>query len=169
MDKGQRFDVEWRPTIYGTVNIKTTHRDLHFKIQVYPRLGNVIKSFNSRLQASIPMILQGIRNQAAGALRLIHNLASKEDQAVGGFNIEVTVKAKSLQDAHRLVEDTGFLDPSYWLRAGDGNVAQRGLTAKLVTKKGLLAKANWVYNQVAQSNVFVGPQPTNHQRNRSRL
>jgi hypothetical protein len=42
------------------------------------------------------------------------------------------------------------------LRAGDGNVAQRGLTAQLVIKEGLLANANWVYNQAAQSNVFVG-------------
>jgi hypothetical protein len=98
---------------YGTVNIKTTHRNRHFKIKVYPRLVHVIKSFNSRLQASVPKTLQGIRNQAAGALRMIHNLASKEDQAVGGFRIEVTVKAKSLQDAHRLVDDTGFLNPSY--------------------------------------------------------
>lgn len=141
---------------YGSVNIKTTHRNRHFKIKVYPRLVHVIKSFNSRLQASVPKTLQGIRNQAAGALRMIHNLASKDDQAVGGFRIEVTVKAKSLRDAHRLVDDTGFLNPSYWLKAGDGNVAYRGLTAQLVTREGLLANANWVYNQAVQSKVFVG-------------
>jgi hypothetical protein len=34
---------------YGTVNIKTTHRDRHFKIKVYARLVHVIKSFNNRL------------------------------------------------------------------------------------------------------------------------
>jgi hypothetical protein len=58
--------------------------------------------------------------------------------------------------AHRLVNDTDYLDPSYWLNAGDGNVASRGLTAQLVTREGLLANANWVYNQAAQSNIFAG-------------
>jgi hypothetical protein len=68
----------------------------------------------------------------------------------------VTVKAKSLQDAHQLVDETGFLNPSYWLKAGDGNVAYRGLTAQLVTREGLLANAHWVYNQAVQAKVFVG-------------
>ena len=73
---------------------------------------------------------------------MIHNLASKEDQAIGGFWIDVTVKAKSLQDAHRLADDTGFINPSYWLKGGDVNVAYRGLTAQLVTREGLLANDN---------------------------
>jgi len=50
----------------------------------------------------------------------------------------------------------GFLNPSYWLKAGDRNIAYRGWTAQLVTREGLLANANWVYNQAVQSNVFVG-------------
>ena len=120
------------------------------------RVVHVIKSFNSRLQALVPETLQGIRHQAAGSLRTIHNLASKEDQAVGGFQMKVNGAAKGLGDAHRLVDDTGFLNPSYWLKAGDGNVAYRGLTAQLVTREGLLANANWVYNQAIQSKVFVG-------------
>lgn len=140
---------------YGTVNIKATHRNRNFRVKVYPRLVHLIKSFNSRLQGSIPKTLQGIRNQLASALRLIHNLASKDNHGVGRFRIEVTVKAKSLQEAHRLVNDTGFLDSSYWLKAVDGHVARRGLTAKLVTREGLLANANWVYNQAAQSDIFT--------------
>jgi hypothetical protein len=141
---------------YGTVNIKAAHRNRKYKVKVYPRMVHVIKSFNIRLQGSIPKTLQGIRNQLASALRMIHNLASKDNRGVEGFRIEVTVKAKSLQEAHRLVNDTSFLDPSYWLKAGDGHVARRGLTAKLVTREGLLANANWVYNQAAQSDIFTG-------------
>ena len=141
---------------YGTVNIKATHRNRNFRVKVYPRLVHLIKSFNSRLQGSIPKTLQGIRNQSASALRMIHNLASKDNHGVGRFRIEVTVKAKSLQEAHQLVDETSFQDPSYWLKAGDGHVARRGLTAKLVTREGLLANANWVYNQAAQSDVFTG-------------
>jgi len=152
---------------YGTVNIKTVNCSRHFKIKVYPRLDCVIKSFNNRLQASVPKTLQGIRNQAAGAQRVIHNCASKEDQAVVDIRIEVTIKANSLQDAHRLGEETGFLDPSYWLRVGDGNVAKRGLTAQLVIKEGLLANANSVHSQAAQSNVFVGAAADKPTKNRS--
>lgn len=64
--------------------------------------------------------------------------------------------AKSLQDAHRLLNNTDHLDTSYWLKAGDGNVAGRGLTAQLVTKQGLLANAHWVNNQAAQYNILAG-------------
>jgi hypothetical protein len=125
---------------YGTINIKTTYRNRLFKIKVDPLLVHGIKSFNSRLQGSIPETLQDIRSRAAGALRLIHNLASKEDQAVGGFLIEVTVKVKGLREAHQLVINTDFLDPSYWpssyrLKASHGNVASKGLTAHLVSKE----------------------------------
>jgi hypothetical protein len=141
---------------FGTVNIKTTHLNRKFSIKVYPRLVHVIKSFNSRLQGSIPKTLQGVRNQVAASLRMIHNLSGKRAESMGGFRIEVTVKAKSLKEAHRLVMATGFLEPEYWLKAGDGRHTIKGLTAKLVTKEGLLANANWVYDQATQANLFAG-------------
>ena len=142
-DEGSISD-EFRFISYWTVmaTLTTTHCNRHSKIKLYPGLVHVIKSFSSRLQVSVPKTLQGIQNQAAGALCMIHNLASKEDQAIGGFRIDVTVKAKSLQDAHRLADDTGFINPSYWLKGGDVNVAYRGLTAQLVTREGLLANDN---------------------------
>ncbi|RSH85341.1 hypothetical protein EHS25_004737 [Saitozyma podzolica] len=76
--------------------------------------------------------------------------------AVGGFRIEVTVKAPSLRQAHRLVMATNFLDPSYWLGAAEGPHAAHLLTANLVTREGFLANANWVYQQAAQANIFQG-------------
>lgn len=159
---GRQNGVEHYPMLvpgsnnYGTVNIRSTHRTRNFHIKVYPRLVHVIKSFNSRLQASIPKTLQGIRNQVAGSLRMIHSLSSKDDTALGGFRIEVTVKAKSLREAHRLVTATGFLNPHYWLGIGDGPHAREGLMAKLVTREGLLANANWVYEQALRAKMFTG-------------
>jgi len=141
---------------FGTVNIKAVHCGRHFKIKMYPRLVHLIKSFNSRLQGSIPKTLQGVRNQAASALRMIHNLTSKDENAIGGFRIEVTVKAKTLQEAHRLVNATNFLDPGHWLQTDEGTSARKGVDAMLVTREGLLANANWVYDQAAQANVFIG-------------
>lgn len=141
---------------YGTVNIKVTHQLRHFSLKVYPKVIHVIKSFNSRLQGSIPKTLQGVRNQVAASLRMIHSLTSKDDKALGGFRIEVTVKAASLREAHKLVKATGFLDPKYWLGIGDGPHPPTPLSAQLVTREGLLANANWVYQQAAQANIFEG-------------
>ena len=148
---------------YGTVNIKATHASRHYSIKIYPRLVHVIKSFNSRLQGSVPKTLQGIRNQAAASLRMVHNLASKDDIAVGGFRIEVTIRAPSLRQAYGLVKRTNFLNPSYWLGVGNGPHTAHILTAKLVTREGLLANANWTYQQAAQATIFNGQaadQPT---------
>lgn len=159
---GRRHGLKHYPMLlpgsgnYGTVHINTTHKSRHFSLKVYPRIVHVIKSFNSRLQGSVPKTLQGVRNQVAACLRMIHSLTSKGDMALGGFRIEVTVKAQSLRAAHKLVTATGFLDPSYWLGIGEGPHADLQLTANLVTRKGLLANANWVYQQAVQADLFHG-------------
>jgi predicted component of type VI protein secretion system len=160
--EGRRHGLKHHPMLvpgsdkYGTVNIKATHRSRHFSVKVYPRIVHVIKSFNSRLQGSVPNSLQGVRNQVAAGLRMIHNLTGKDAMALGGFRIEVTVKAPSLRQAHRLVKATNFLNPSYWLGAAEGPHAALLLTANLVTREGFLANANWVYQQAAQANIFQG-------------
>jgi hypothetical protein len=141
---------------FGTVNLKATHQSRHFSIKVYPRIVHVIKSFNSRLQGSVPKTLQGVRNQVAACLRMIHSLTGKEEKALGGFRIEVTVKAPSLAQAHALVKATDFLLPSYWLGIGDGPHTANLLSANLVSREGLLANANWVYQQAVQADVFRG-------------
>lgn len=87
---------------------------------------------------------------------MIHSLTGKDDKALGGFRIEVTVKAHSLREAHRLVKSTGFLNPSYWLGLGDGPHPPTTLSAQVITRKGLLADANWVYQQAAQADIFHG-------------
>jgi len=52
-----------------------------------------------------------LQDEGSKVLRTIHTLASKEHHSVGDFRIEVTVKSKSLHEAHQLVEDTGFFEP----------------------------------------------------------
>jgi hypothetical protein len=159
---GRRHGVTHYPMMipgsggYGTVNIDATHGSRHFSLKVYPKVIHVIKSFNSRLQGAVPKTLQGVRNQVAASLRMIHSLTSKDDKALGGFRIEVTVKAPSLRAAHKLVKASGFLDPAYWLSIGDSPHSTTPLSAQLVTREGLLANANWVYQQAAQANIFEG-------------
>lgn len=141
---------------FGTVNIKAVHEHRNFTIKVYPKMVHVIKSFNSRLQGGIPKTVSGVRNQVAAGLRMIHSLSGKDAMALGGFRIEVTVKAPSLAEATRIVRSTHFLDPLFWLGIGDGPHSATPLTAKLVTREGLLANANWVYEQARQAKMFTG-------------
>jgi hypothetical protein len=75
---------------------------------------------------------------------------------LGGFRIEVTVKAPSLREATRAVRRTGFLDPEYWLGLGDGPHSRLPISAKLVERKAFLENANWVYQQAVVGNVFRG-------------
>jgi len=73
---------------------------------------HLIKSFNSRLQGTIPRTLKGVKDQVAAGVRMIHSLTGKDKLAIGGFRIEVTVKAQTLKEATKLVRATHFLEPS---------------------------------------------------------
>jgi hypothetical protein len=75
---------------------------------------------------------------------------------LGGFRIEVTVKAPGLHEASRAVRRTGFLDPQYWLGLGDGPHAQHLISAKLVEREAFLENAKWVYQQAVSAKVFQG-------------
>jgi len=46
---------------------------------------------------------------------MIHNLTTKNDMSLGGLRIEVTVKAPTLKAAKKIVDQTTFLNPEYWL------------------------------------------------------
>ena len=122
---------------YGTVNLRQSHRGRHFSVKIYPRLVHVIKSFNSHLQGGIPRTLRGVRNQVEAALRMIHSLTGRDGMGLGGFRIEVTVKAPSLREATRAVRRTGFLDPEYWLGLGEGPHARHPISAKVVEQGSL--------------------------------
>jgi hypothetical protein len=85
---------------------------------------------------------------------------------LGGFRIEVTVKAPSLREATPAVRRTGFLDPQYWLGLGEGTHARHLLSAKVVDRAAFLENANWVHEQAVLGRVFqgqAGDRPTRQQ------
>lgn len=90
---------------------------------------------------------------------MIHNLASKNEWELGGFRIEVSVRAVSLRAAYSLVAATPFLYPSFWLGVGElrhPEVPPSLLSFKVVTRAGVLANANYIYQMAEQSHVFSG-------------
>lgn len=159
---GRRHGIQHYPMLvpgsrdYGTVNLQPSYRGRHFTVKVYPRLVHVIKSFNSHLQGGIPRTLRGVRNQVEAAVRMIHSLTGRDGMGLGGFRIEVTVRAPSLQEATQAVRRTGFLDPQYWLGHGEGPHARHLLSAKVVKREAFLEIANWVHQQALSGKVFHG-------------
>jgi hypothetical protein len=141
---------------FGSVKVKVQYNRRHYQVKVYPHLVHVIKSFNSRLQASVPKTLTGLRSQLTGALSMIGSLSTKDAMALGGFRIEVSVKSRTLQEAKDLVADSPLLEPNFWLGLGPGPHCRQLLTAKLVTRDGLLANANWVYGCAYGAGLFKG-------------
>jgi hypothetical protein len=87
---------------------------------------------------------------------MIHSLTGRDGRGLGGFRIEVTVKAPSLQEATIAVRTTGFLDPQYWLGLGEGPHARHPSSAKLVHREAFLDNAHWVYEQAVLGKVFQG-------------
>jgi hypothetical protein len=159
---GRRHGIKHFPMLvpgscdYGTVNMRQSHRGRHFAIKIYPRLVHVIKSLNSHLQGGIPRTLQGVRNQVEAGVRMIHSLTGRDGMGLGGFRIEVTIRATSLRAATRAVKRTGFLNPEYWLGLGEGPHAPHLLSAKVVDRAAFRENANWVHQQAVSSKVFRG-------------
>lgn len=141
---------------FGTVKVVATHRQQRFDIKIYPRIVHVIKSFNSRLQGMVPRTLHGVGTQVTGAIAMIHNLSSKDAGDLGGFRIEVTVKAKTLEEGAARVRETPFMNPSYWLAVGDGVHSPLPLNARLLSKKNFLDNASWVQQKAADDEILDG-------------
>ena len=143
---------------YGSVQVDVQYHNRMFSIKLYARLVHVIKSMNSQLQGPIPKTVHGVKTKGKAALRLIHGLAKIRDKDIDGFRIEVTVQAKGLRNAMEIVQQTPFLQPSFWLDPTqfDPALAYLKLDAKIVNKKALLANANWLYHQANASGIFDG-------------
>lgn len=141
---------------YGTVNLDVTHDRQNFSVKNYLCIVHVIKSFNSSLQSNIPRTLSGVRNQVAAAARMPHNLNGKDESSLGGFRIEVAVKARSLHEATARINRTNFFDPSYWLGRGPGPHARKIVSARLLPRRAFLDNALWVQQQAADLKIFLG-------------
>jgi hypothetical protein len=141
---------------YGTANLKLSHNGHNYSIKIYPRIVHKIKSFNSKLQGSVPRSLGGARKQAEAARAMLHNLNGQSAEQLGGFRIEVSVKAISLVQAVNKVRATPFMDPEHWLGIGAGPFSPTILNARLVTRDDLFANAHWVHQKITDEKLLDG-------------
>ncbi|ORY30752.1 hypothetical protein BCR39DRAFT_466255, partial [Naematelia encephala] len=153
---------------FGSIQIKLRHQNKLYKVKIYPRLVHVIKSFNSRIQGEKVKTFYGLRHRSHAAQEMIHNLSTLEPSQLGGYRIEVSVQAPTLNMARRLVNSTPFLRLESWLNPEtEGGLTRFKLNAKIVTKQGLLSNANWVFQQAQSRGLLTGDdsrQPTPVQR-----
>ncbi|RXK34899.1 hypothetical protein M231_07847 [Tremella mesenterica] len=140
---------------YGLVHFKAQFQNWNFQIKVYPRIVHVMKAFNSHIQGERPKTVYAIRQKGHTTLKMIQDLSSVPSSQIGGFRMEITIRAKSLATAKAIAGQTPFLRAAFWLNPGD-SMSRFKLNAKIVTKSALLDNANWVYQQALAQNVFQG-------------
>ena len=93
---------------YGTVSVDVTHDRqclLARSILAFSTSSNP----NSSLQSNIPRTLYGARNQVAAIARMLYNLSGKDETLLGGFRIEITVKARWLQETAARIKRTFWI------------------------------------------------------------
>jgi hypothetical protein len=141
---------------FGSCQFNVTYHNRSWKIKIYPRLVHVIKSFNSRLSGTKVKTKAGLVVRGNITIEMIQKLSSIYESRLGGFRIEVSVNAPTLQEAKRLVKATPFLRPSTWLHPTEPALQDFGVDIKLVSKEGLLGNANWLYQQAVLLGTFKG-------------
>ncbi|OCF40845.1 hypothetical protein I317_05295 [Kwoniella heveanensis CBS 569] len=144
---------------FGSLLIIMRDRGEEFKIKIYPRLVHVIKSYNSRLQGEAVTTVAGLKGRGAACQKMIDRLSKVPSSELGGYRIEVTVQAKTLEEAEAKVMDIEgipFFDINWWMNPTGQGRERYKVEVKLVHKKALLANANWVYERAMQEGILTG-------------
>lgn len=85
---------------------------------------------------------------------MAHNLAKSSTEEMGGFRIEVTLQAPTLQEAKDKVATLPFLDIKWWAGLVVGSTKK--VDIKVVDKKGLLGNTRWMYQRAQETGFLNG-------------
>ncbi|OCF70803.1 hypothetical protein I204_08550 [Kwoniella mangroviensis CBS 8886] len=140
---------------YGPVGFDTTFQGRHLRIKVYPRPVHAIKSINSRLQGKCPQTLQSVKRKIVALNEMLQHLSTFKDMDLGGFRVELSLVAPTLRDAVAFAMSTPFFMSSIWL-APPAGMEHYALDAKWISRTGLFANANWVYQQTLERGISIG-------------
>lgn len=123
---------------FGSVNIELRYHGEDYKVKIYPCLVHVLKSFNSGLHANDPNITQTLKDRRSTIGSMIDNLAKLDPEELGGFRIEVRLKARSLKEAREKAQNLPFFDIKRWLNPTDDQMKRFKLEAVVITKEDLI-------------------------------
>ncbi len=85
---------------------------------------------------------------------MVHNLARSTTAEMGGFRIEVTLMAPTLEAAEELARTLPFFNIKWWIGQVEGSTQM--VDIKVVDKRGLLGNARWMYQRALGTGHLSG-------------
>ena len=143
---------------YGSVGIDITYKGNEYGVKIYLLMVHTIKAFNGRLKVNLPKTMNGYKGKAVSIHNVTDFLESREPEDLGGFRIELSINATTLEQAYDQVLSTPLLDADFsdfWLDPPEGRETYK-MDVKTVSKEGLIGNARWVHQLARQNGFFVG-------------
>jgi hypothetical protein len=143
---------------FGSIRAEPILKGTKYAIKVYPLLVHTLKSIKSNIQGEKPKTMKSVRSQVASGLQVIQALAGTPVNEMGGFRIEVSIIAPSLNEARAIAHRLPFFEPRLWFESSPAHPQMEPflLDASLFTKETLLCNANWVHDRAQEIGAFTG-------------
>ncbi|SPO38347.1 uncharacterized protein PSFLO_03824 [Pseudozyma flocculosa] len=100
---------------YGSVNMSITHEGEVYRIKAYPRLIHHLKAQAGNHMLNPPSLVLTCRRRRTSFVKYLSTMTKAERVRLGGIRLEVTVQARTLQEAIRKVSHTPFLNANEFL------------------------------------------------------
>lgn len=146
-----------RSSDFGSVKIVLSYEGEDYKVKVYPRLTHVLKSFNGKLHAADAKCTQTLKARKSVIERMIEHLSSLNANELGGFRLEVSVRAKTLAEAKHKALSLPFLKLDNWLNPTDQRMVRFKLQAMAITKKELVNNVTQMLAIANARDIWAGP------------
>ena len=153
---------------YGSVGIDIADEGSEYGVKIYPLVVHTIQAFNGRLKANFPKTMSGYKGKAVSIRAVTDFLESREPEDLGGFRIEVSINAATLEQACDQVLNTPLLDADFWLDPPEGRETYK-MDVKTVSKEGLMSNARWVHRFARDKGFFVGDGSRKHDARHHRV
>lgn len=97
---------------YGSVQCLVQHENQGLRIKIYPRLIHMIKAKGNRFSRLDPLTLKTAKTRAKAVEAFAQDMATYHQ--LGGYRIEVSVRASTLLEAVQILETTPLLVLDSW-------------------------------------------------------
>jgi len=132
---------------YGSADIRlTTPKGLGIQLKVYPRLVHAIKAFNSKMARSEPRTMFTAKKRLTTVHRLMHDLGSVPSSMLGGLRMEISVTARSLEEATDVLDGLPYLSLKAFLDAEQSWIKPLQLQLLTVRVSDMLQNVRHLYS-----------------------
>lgn len=99
---------------FGTLRLNTTYQGEEYAIKIYSLHTHVVKAASAN-PISFPKTMAGMGTREAVLRNILRHYTAVPDRQMGGFRIEVSLRAPTLVDAIQKAWDLPFFDIEFWL------------------------------------------------------